>query len=111
MSSMKFAELLSAARDAVAVEKVFGQAVTQGDVTVIPVARVIVGGGGGGGHDDTGQDGVGGGFGLVARPAGAFVLKGGDVRWKPVYDWERVALAVGLGVLVLVRRSRRTVRS
>lgn len=111
MSSMKLTELLSAARDAVAVEKVFGQAVTQGDVTVIPVARVIVGGGGGAGHDQDGQDGAGGGFGLVARPAGAFVLEGGDVRWQPVYDWERVALAVGLGVLVLVRRHRRPTRS
>ena len=108
---MKLKELLSAARDAVAVEKVFGPAVTQGDVTVIPVARVVVGGGGGGGHDEHGQDGVGGGFGLVARPAGAFVLKGGDVRWQPVYDWERVALTVGLGVLVLVRRHRRPRRS
>lgn len=104
---MKLKELLSAAREAVAVEKVFGQAVTLGDVTVIPVARVIVGGGGGGGHDESGQDGAGGGFGLVARPAGAFVLKDGDVRWQPVYDWERIALAVGLGALVLGRRRRR----
>jgi len=108
---MKLNELLAAARDAVAVEKVFGQAVTQGEVTVIPVARVIVGGGGGGGHDESGQDGAGGGFGLVAKPAGAFVLKDGDVRWQPVYDWERVALAVGLGILVLVRRRRRPARS
>lgn len=111
MSSMKFTELLAAARDVVAVDKVFGQAVTQGDVTVIPVARVIVGGGGGGGHDENGQDGAGGGFGLVARPAGAFVLRGGDVRWQPVYDWERVALTVGLGILVMARRSRRPARS
>jgi len=105
---MKFTELLSFARDALVVEKVFGQAVTRGDVTVIPVARVIVGGGGGGGHDESlGQDGAGGGFGLFARPAGAFVLKDGGVRWQPVHDWERIALTVGVGALVLMRRRRR----
>jgi uncharacterized spore protein YtfJ len=102
---VKLSELLSFAREAFVVEKVFGEAVTSDNVTVIPVARLIAGGGGGGGHDDSlGQDGAGGGFGLFARPAGAFVIKDGDVRWKPVYDWERVALAAGLGVLIWARR-------
>jgi len=102
---MRLTELLSFGRDALLVEKVFGEPVTRDDVTVIPVARVIAGGGGGGSHEvATGQDGAGGGFGLVARPAGAFVVKGGEVRWEPVVDWERLALAVGVGVLLWRRR-------
>lgn len=102
---MKFSDMLEFGRNALAVDKVFGEAVTQGDVTVVPVARVIAGGGGGGGRDESlGQDGAGGGFGIVARPAGAFVIKDGAVRWQPVYDWERIALVAGLGVLWWVRR-------
>ena len=97
--------MLAFGRNTLAVEKVFGDPVTRDDVTVVPVARVIVGGGGGGGHDESlGQDGAGGGFGVLARPAGAFVIKDGAVRWQPVYDWERIALVAGLGLLVWARR-------
>lgn len=104
---MDISELLTFGRNALVVDKVFGEPVVRDDVTVVPVARVVVGGGGGGGRDEAlGQDGAGGGFGVLARPAGAFVIKDGTVRWHPVYDWERLALAAGFGVLWWFRKSR-----
>ena len=57
------------------------------------------GGGGGGGHDDRGQEGEGGGFGLIARPAGAYVIKQGRVVWRPAVDVNRLLATVGAVVI------------
>jgi uncharacterized spore protein YtfJ len=76
---MNVDELLSEARESMSVKKVFGDAIEENGVTVIPVAKV--GGGGGGGSDNEGNGGAG--FGLAARPAGAYVIKDGEVTWKP----------------------------
>jgi hypothetical protein len=53
--------------------------------------------GGGGGADEHGQHGEGGGFGLVARPVGAYVIKDGEVSWRPAFDLNR---AIGLAAAV-----------
>lgn len=68
--------------------KVFGTPVSQGGLTVLPVAKVSGGGGGGGEHDS----GTGGGLGLTARPLGVFVLKDGKVHWRPALDLNKVIL-------------------
>jgi hypothetical protein len=67
-------------------------------VTVIPAASV---GGGGGGGGDAEHNG-GGGFGLRARPVGAYVIRGDEVTWVPAVDVTRLAL-VALGVLIVLR--------
>jgi uncharacterized spore protein YtfJ len=92
------------------VTRVFGEPHEQDGVTVIPAATVRGGGGGGGDNEDNG----GGGFGLKARPAGAYVIKDGDVRWKPAVDPNRIVLGwqivSALGLLVawgMARRLRR----
>jgi len=84
--------------------KVFGEPIQRENMTVLPVAAVATGGGGGGGSrpssankdaaDQTVQGGTGegGGFGLMARPAGAFVIKDGSVSWNPALDLNRVIL-------------------
>jgi hypothetical protein len=56
---------------------------------------VAGGAGGGGGHDERGQEGEGGGFGVIARPAGAYVVKDGRVWWRPAVDVNRLIAAVG----------------
>jgi uncharacterized spore protein YtfJ len=67
---------------------------------------VAGGGGGGTGQDAEGQQGDGGGFGVVARPAGAFVIKDGAVKWQPAVDPNRLVLAVASVVIVaLVTRA------
>ena len=100
-------EILRGAREAISVGRVFGEPHEEGGVTVIPAATVRGGGGGGGGDEHDG----GGGFGVMDRPAGAYVIKDGDVKWKPAVDPNRIVLGwqivSALGLLVafaLVRR-------
>jgi uncharacterized spore protein YtfJ len=83
--------------------RVFGEPIERDGVIVLPAAKVGGGGGGGGGTSPAGemrrseQGGVG--FGLSARPAGAFVLDRGRLRWKPAVDVNRVILG---GQLVMM---------
>jgi uncharacterized spore protein YtfJ len=91
-------EILEGARDAISVRRVYGDPIEQEGVTVIPAAKV--GGGGGGGGDDA-QNG-GAGFGLGARPVGAFVIRGDQVSWVPAVDVSRVLL-IGLAALLVLR--------
>lgn len=88
-------QLISKARDAVTVKRVFGEPYERDGLTVIPAAMVMGGGGGGSGTDDKGADGEGGGFGMHARPVGAFVIKGDQVSWRPTVDPNRVLAVVG----------------
>jgi uncharacterized spore protein YtfJ len=94
--------------------QVFGEPITSGDITVIPVARLRGGGGGGGGgghqSKDAGGnnagDGAGGGVSLSARPVGAFVVRGSDVSWRPAVDVNRIVLGgqiVAVCALLVVR--------
>ncbi len=97
-------EILEGARDAITVGRVYGEPIEQEGVTLVPAA--VVGGGGGGGGDDT--DNGGAGFGLRARPAGAYVIRGQEVTWVPAVDVTRIVLysfgAFLLGALILRRR-------
>jgi uncharacterized spore protein YtfJ len=103
---MKFDEFVTTARDAITVRRVFGGPVTENGATVIPVASVWGGGGGsGGGHYQQGQQGQGGGFGVHARPVGAYVIKDGVVRWMPAVDTKRIVNL--LGALMIACRFRR----
>jgi uncharacterized spore protein YtfJ len=97
-------EILEGARDAINVRRVYGDPVEQEGVTVIPAAAV---GGGGGGGGDSEQNG-GAGFGLRAKPAGAWVIRGQEVTWVPAVDVSRIVLyslvAMVLAAVLLRRR-------
>jgi uncharacterized spore protein YtfJ len=105
--SMVVQDILAQARDTLTVKRVFGEPVEKNGVTVIPVARVLGGGGGGGGEGPGGQgSGAGGGFGMVARPVGAFVLRGEELSWQPAVDVTRIVLGgqmVALAALLTIR--------
>jgi uncharacterized spore protein YtfJ len=83
-------------RDTVNVRRVYGDPIEQDGATVIPAAKLRGGGGGGGrggsGGQEEGTERSGGGFGMNAKPAGAFVFRGGKVRWVPALDLNRVIL-------------------
>ena len=65
-----------------------------------PRLAVAGGGGGGGGEGPPGEGGgSGSGFGVGARPAGAFIVENGSVRWQPAIDPNRV---IGLAVVALL---------
>lgn len=104
---MKLEELLAGARDAVAVRRVYGDPIERDGVTLVPAAAVSGGGGGGGDERDQG----GGGFGLTARPVGAYVIRDGEATWKPAVDPNRIMLGwqivAGLAALALWSLARR----
>ena len=89
---MEVQELISGARDAVSVKRVYGDPYEKNGLTVIPAATVRGGGGAGGGEKDGGESGTGGGFGLTARPVGAWIIDDGHANWKPAIDVNRVVL-------------------
>ncbi|MGZ4617939.1 MAG: spore germination protein GerW family protein [Frankiaceae bacterium] len=103
-------ELLNKARDAMTVQKVFGEPYDRDGVTVVPVAKISGGGGGGSGAQGEGS-GSGAGFGLSATPAGMYVLKDDKVSWQPAVDVNRVVLGGQLVALVALLVLRSLVRA
>jgi uncharacterized spore protein YtfJ len=112
-SMSRLSEMLEEAGESIEAKRVFGAPYEKNGVTIIPAARVMGGVGGGEGPtkagDEAGGDtsGVGAGFGMSARPAGAYVIKGEDVRWLPAVDVNRLMLGFQVVMIVffLVLRS------
>jgi uncharacterized spore protein YtfJ len=104
---MTVADVFSKASDTITVRRVFADPIEQDGLTVIPAATISGGAGGGNGQDANGQEGQGGGFGVNARPAGAYVIKDGAVAWRPAVDPNRLAAVVGLVVVVYLLTRRR----
>ena len=125
---MDVGNLLMKASDNFSVRRAFGTAYEKDGILIIPVALVAGGGGGGTarprhrdpaagpgslpeagpeGLDATPQDSgpadAGGGFGGLVLPAGAYVVKDGQVRWVPAVDVTIVVLASLSLVRVLAR--------
>ena len=113
---MNVTEILGQARDTISVQRVFGAPIEKNGVLVIPVARVMGGGGGGDGElqpkpvdgDGAEGDASGGpagtssglGYGIMAGPAGVYVVKGDQVTWRPAVSVERMT-AIGGGIAIL----------
>lgn len=98
-------------RIAVVTDRVVGAPVERNGVTVIPVVDVRAGGGGGGGHDPaSGGEGSGGGWGAVARPVGAYVLRDGAVEYQPAVDVTRIVVGGQLVAVVALLVLRRILR-
>lgn len=99
-------KVVATMRDNLTARRVYGEPVERDGVVVIPAASVI-GGGGGGQGTEHGREGEGGGFILTGRPVGAFVLKGGDVRWVPAVDVTLLGAIFAVTVAVIHRVRRR----
>jgi len=107
---MDFTDVVSNARDSITVKRVYGEPYERNGVTVIPAAVVMGGGGGGTGDEEDGRSGSGGGFGIRARPVGAYVVRGEELSWQPAFDLNRVLLGcqlLGLAAIVLTHRRLR----
>jgi uncharacterized spore protein YtfJ len=103
---MNVQETIEGARDAISARRVFGDPYERNGVAVIPAAAVQGGGGGGEAERSEGSDG-GTGFGLMARPVGAYVIKGDEVTWRPALDLNRLILGcqlIGLAAVLLTHR-------
>lgn len=98
---MKLGQLAATARELFSARLVYGEPVERDGATVIPAAAVSGGGGGGGGDALPVRDGAG--FGVFARPVGAFVVRDGRVTWVPAVDVTRLGLAAAVTLVALGR--------
>ena len=107
-------ELMTQARDALTVKRVFGEPYERDGVTVIPAAVIRGGAGGGQGDGADGEartgSGTGGGFGLTAKPAGVYIIEGNQVRWQPAVDINRIVLGGQIVAIVALLVLRGVVR-
>jgi len=94
------------------VKSVFGDPITAGEKTIIPVARISYGfgaGAGTGGASSAKGEGGGGGGGLRATPVGVFEVNSMNTRFIPVRDRKQqvglLLLGVVLGIFWHRRRS------
>jgi uncharacterized spore protein YtfJ len=92
---MKIDELIAKTKDSLEAKKVYAEPYEKDGITVIAAATLAGGSGGGTGRDEKGQEGEGGGFGLTAKPVGAYVIRDGKVRWEPAVDVNRLVATAG----------------
>lgn len=92
---MKIDDILTTAKDSMSVRRAFADPVERDRATVITAAAVSGGAGGGSGTDEKGKEGSGGGFGVGAKPVGAYVLADGRVRRQPAADVNRLIVVAG----------------
>ena len=108
---MRTADLVTTLGEGMTVSRVFGQPYERDGVTVIPAATIRGGAGGGNGRKaETSEEGEGGGMGLLARPAGAYVIKDGAVSWQPAVDVNRIVATGVAGWVLAVWLISRAVR-
>ena len=107
---MELQELLSGTRDAISVKRVYGDPYEKNGLTVIPAAAVRGGGGGGVGEHAGEDSGSGGGFGVAARPSGAWIIEDGEVTWKPAVDVNRIVLGGQVIALAAILVAGRVLR-
>jgi uncharacterized spore protein YtfJ len=108
---MEVHEVIGQARDALTVKRVFGEPYEKDGVTIIPAARVLGGAGGGSGEDPQSQGkGSGSGFGMIARPVGAFIIREGELSWRPAVDVNRIVLGCQVVAIVALLTSGRSSR-
>jgi uncharacterized spore protein YtfJ len=109
---MEVQEAIAQARDTLTVKRVFGEPYEKNGVTIIPAARVQGGAGAGGGEDPQGQGkGSGSGFGMTARPVGAFIIRNGELSWRPAVDVNRIVLGGQVVVIVALLTVRAIIKA
>jgi uncharacterized spore protein YtfJ len=110
--------VLSRILSRVGTRTVFGEPVTQGEMTVVPVAKVSTrfGFGGGSGNNpakDDGQDGssgsgMGGGGDVKAKPLGYIEITSRDSRFVPIEDSMEIGMVamkfIGVAIVLIALR-------
>lgn len=99
---MKFEQLLTSVREAIPARRVFAEPIEKDGVLLVPAMSVGGGLGTGEGQDEHGQTGEGGGFGIGAKPVGAYSIKDGTVTWIPAVDVNRLFGAVAAMVVAFL---------
>ncbi len=104
-------EMVSQAREAITVRRVFGDPYEKDGVTIIPAAKVRGQGGVGGRRGkDAEQRRSAGGYRINATPVGAYVIREGKVSWQPAFNLNRVILGgQTIGTLLAMGRIVRAI--
>ena len=77
---------------------VYGEPVSVGGKTILPIAKIRYGFGGGSGRKAEGdQEGGGGGGGLIANPVGIVEVTEAQTRFIPIQSHWALVAAVALG--------------
>ncbi|MDQ3792715.1 MAG: sporulation protein [Actinomycetota bacterium] len=108
---MDVQEMVAKIQDAATVERVYGEPYEKDGVSVIPAAKLSAQGGSGAAR---GGEHSGGGIRVDAEPVGAYVIRGGEVEWQPVFDLSAVVLRgqlVGMVALLVLWAVVRVLRS
>jgi uncharacterized spore protein YtfJ len=108
---MGMAEVLESTRDAITVKRVYGEPFQKGDLIVLPAATVAGGAGGGESEMGEGKEGSGAGMGMGAKPAGAFVIEGDHVSWRPAIDVNKAILGGQIVAIVALLTLRSVYRA
>ena len=118
---MALREVIGGITDSSSVRRVFGDPIEKDGVLIVPVATIRGGFGGGegpgpskpeaGAADASQAMSRGGGGAWSAGPAGAYVLKNGDVTWVPAVDANRSVLLGCLTGIVAMLVARSIVRT
>lgn len=103
-----FDGMVATLKNSATVRNVYGDPITAGGKTVVPVANVAYGFGGGEGKDEEG--GFGGGGGMRAKPVGVLEITGTETRWVPLNPLRTLAIAAGTGLIVGLILGGRTAR-
>jgi uncharacterized spore protein YtfJ len=103
-------EQIGKAEEAFTVRRVFGEPYEKDGVTVIPAARIQGAVGGGGGQAPGGEGGTGTGFAMNTKPFGMFVMKDGEVTWRPAVDVNRMILGCQMVAIVALFAVRSIVK-
>jgi len=113
---MDVPKIMERVQDTMSVRRVYGDPVERDGVVVIPAAA-IHGGGGGGGGGTAGDDGAGGagegsgaGWGMRARPVGAWIVKDGSAYWEPALDLNRIIVGAQVATVVALLTLRTWLR-
>ena len=104
---MNALDAVNQAKDVITVRRVYGEPIEEDGLTIIPAASVM--GGGGGGGDTEGNGGAG--FGVRAKPAGAWLIKNGEAEWRPAFDLNRTVLVGQLIAIVALLVTRSIVKT
>ena len=105
-------DVITQARDALTVKRVFGEPYEKDGVMVVAVAKIRGGAGGGGGEGAEGEGkGSGSGFGISARPVGMFLIRNGELSWRPAVDVNRVVLGGQIVAIVALLAVRSIVKA
>lgn len=108
---MGIAEVLESTRDAITVKRVFGDPYEKDGLVVLPAATVAGGGGAGESEMGEGKEGSGAGMGMGAKPAGAFVIEGDHVSWRPAVDVNKAILGGQVVAIVALLTLRSVYRA